>query len=51
MSDQLFFFFLLLLLSNEEVKPLYNQVEEPEFENLPITLANENPFPTGINAC
>lgn len=53
MSDQLFFFFFfsLLLLSNEEVKPLYNQVEEPELENLPIAPANENPFPTGSNAC
>ena len=51
MSDQLFFFFSLLLLFNKEVKPLYNLVEEPELENLPITPANENPFPTGINAC
>lgn len=42
---------LLLLLLNEEVKPLYNQMEEPELENLPIAQANKNPFPAGINAC
>lgn len=29
-------FFFLLLLVNEEVKPLYNQVEKPELEILPI---------------
>lgn len=45
-----FFFSLLLLLLNKEVKPLYNQVLEPELENLPIAPAKENPFPTGINA-
>lgn len=53
MSDRLFFPFSLslLLLLNKEVKPLYNQVEELEIDNLPIIPANENPFPTGINAC
>lgn len=49
MSVSFFFFSLLLLLLNKEVKSRYNQVEEPELENLPIAPAKENPFPTGIN--
>lgn len=51
MSDQLFFFPSLLLLLNKDVKPLYNLVEDQELENLPMAPANENPFPTDINAC